>query len=514
MTVGRGVLRVLRTEPARPSWVRSRPRASAYALAAVCVGAFMGQLDASIVTVAVPTIQRGLHESVGAVVWVGLAYLLALVSTVAAVGRLSDVIGHKLVYLHGFVVFVVGSALCAVAPSLDWLIAFRVLQGLGAAMLQANSVAIIALAVPRERLARAIGVQGAAQALGLAAGPTLGGVLVALGGWRLLFLANVPAGIVAFTLAWFLLPRTAELRAGGRIDVAGLATFVPATAAVLCALTLGGDHVLGRDGVGALLGAAVLLGWWCWRHERRSDSPLIDPSVLAHHDVALGIAGAICSYVVLFGVLLVAPFFLERGLGLGVVSAGVVLAAMPVALAVTAPLAGRAAARLGSRRLTVGGMSLCAGGLVLLAIVHGTAIDVACTLAVVGVGLGLFTPANNAAVMAAAPRQCAGVASGLLNMGRGLGTALGLAITSVVLSAAAPSTGSPPQDVADALVVSAVVLAGVAVLAGVVSSVRPRLRVEAIAVAEGPGARAPAVVVIAPGVPAPIALVEPRLDHG
>ena len=158
--------RVLLTEPRRPVAVRESPRAYWYVVGTVCIGAFMGQLDASIVTLALPRLGRDLHASVGAVEWVALAYLLVLVATVATVGRIADAVGRKLLYVYGFGVFTAGSVLCGLAPTLAVLIAARVLQAVGAAMLQANSVALITEAMPRPLLGRGIGVQGTAQALG------------------------------------------------------------------------------------------------------------------------------------------------------------------------------------------------------------------------------------------------------------------------------------------------------------------------------------------------------------
>ncbi|MHB8328706.1 MAG: MFS transporter, partial [Acidimicrobiales bacterium] len=208
----RGWRRLL-VEPPRPAAVRDRPSAFWLVVATVCIGAFMNQLDASIVTVAFPTLQRQFHVTIGAVTWVGLTYLLTLVGLITAVGRVADMVGRKLLYIYGFLVFIVGSALCGLAPTLGALDVFRVLQGIGAAMIQANSVAIIVLAVPAGKLGRAIGIQGAAQALGLAMGPTLGGLLIALGGWRLIFFVNVPAGLIGTALGWFLIPRSRHLQA-------------------------------------------------------------------------------------------------------------------------------------------------------------------------------------------------------------------------------------------------------------------------------------------------------------
>jgi EmrB/QacA subfamily drug resistance transporter len=464
VTVLRDSLRTLVTEPRRPRVVREHPGAWRLALATVCIGAFMGQLDASIVTIALPTVQRDFGVSVGAAAWVGLAYLVTLVSTVAVFGRLSDAVGRKLVYLYGFGVFVAGSAACAVAPSFGALVAFRVLQGLGAAMLQANSVAIVALAVPRGRLVRALGVQGAAQALGLAAGPTVGGALLALGGWRLLFLVNVPTGLVALALGAVLLPRSTELRPAGRLDLAGLALLVPGVAVALSALTLAAR--LGAAGFVALAAVAAALIVGFVRHERRASAPLLDLSLLATRDVAVGVAGAAGSFVVLFGALVAVPFYLERAAGLSTSAAGALLAVLPVAMGVTAALSGRLADRLSTRRTTSVGMGACAVGLALVGLAHGDLPALAVALGVVGVGLGVFMPANNASVMRAAPRASAGEASGLLNMGRGLGTAGGLGVASLVLTLATSE--------AVALSITAAALAVVAALVGVLGALPRR----------------------------------------
>ena len=234
------IRRLLLTEPRRPAAIRESPRAHWYVVGTVCVGAFMGQLDASIVTLALPRLGRDLHASVGAVEWVALAYLLVLVATVATVGRIADAVGRKLLYVYGFGVFTAGSVLCGLAPTLAVLIAARVLQAVGAAMLQANSVALITEAMPRPLLGRGIGVQGTAQALGLALGPVVGGALLALGGWRLIFLVNLPAGVIGLTLGWFLLPRSRSRREAGAGDQLGAVLLALGAAGPLVYLSLAG----------------------------------------------------------------------------------------------------------------------------------------------------------------------------------------------------------------------------------------------------------------------------------
>ena len=361
------------------------------------------------------------------------------------------------------------SALCAVAPSLGVLVACRVLQGVGAAMLQANSVAIIALAVPRERLARAIGIQGAAQALGLAAGPTLGGLLLAVGGWRLLFVVNVPTGLVAIVLGILFIPRSTELRSRVRLDLVGLATMIASVAAGLCAITLTGSGGLGLGWTAAFAAVAVACGAVFATHERRSDAPLVDLALGAAPAIGLGVLGTMAAFAVLFGTLLAVPFYLERGLHVGVVVSGVLLAVMPAAMGASAVLSGRTRRRRGPVPPTVTGMVVCVAALGSMAVCHGDVTVLAVELASLGIGLGIFTPTNNAAIVAAAPRCDAGVVGGLLNMCRGLGTAVGLAVTSLALGGGVRSSSA--GEVAGGFTTAMVVLVGVGV-AGLVAARR------------------------------------------
>ncbi len=461
----------LLTEPARPAWIRKRPNAHYYALAAVCIGAFMGQLDASIVTVAFPTLGRVFGASVGAVTWVGLSYLIVVVAGVTAVGRLADMVGRKLLYTYGFVVFIIGSALCAVAPNLVCLDLFRVLQAVGAVMLQANSVAIIYLAMPRDRLVRGIGIQGAAQALGLALGPTIGGLLLAAGGWRLIFLVNVPAGIVGALAAWALVPRSRDLQARGPYDFAGLALFVPAVVALLVTVSFADGWGWTSPAALVLVGAAAALGAAFVRRERRAAAPMVDPSLFGRLSFSAGVASGMLSYLVLFGTMFAIPFFLERGRGVSAGEAGLVLSVLPVSIGCVAPFAGRLAERLDVRSVTVLGALLASGGLFAAGLLRPGLGLLAALLAVVGAGIGLFTPANNAAIMAAAPREQAGVASGVLNMTRGLGTSLGLALTGLVFGSAAATTA---VKVGGGFESAALFLGAVAALSAVLAALRGR----------------------------------------
>ena len=460
----------LTTEPARPAAIRDHPNAHWFAVGTVCIGAFMGQLDASIVTLAFPALEQEFRASIGAVTWVGLTYLLVLVALVTAVGRLADMVGRKLLYTYGFAVFIVGSALCGFAPNLVMLDVFRGLQAIGAAMLQANSVAIIYLAMPPDNLGRGIGIQGAAQALGLALGPTVGGLLVAAGGWRV----NVPMGLRGVALGWFFIPRSRNLARRTQFDWWGLALFFPAVVALLAGISLGNDAGWTSPLILGLFALAVALAIIFLARQRRAAHPMLDLALFSRVPFSAGIASGLLSYLVMFGVLFVVPFYLQRALHEGPGRAGVELTVMPVLLGLTAPLAGRWADRIGARPLTVAGMALSAAALVGLALLGSSMTMFLSGLVLLGIGMGLFTPPNNAAIMAAAPPDRSGVAAGVLNMTRGMGTAMGLAFTGLVFGAIAGENPHSPDLVVGGFTAAAWFLAAVAAAAGILAALRGR----------------------------------------
>jgi EmrB/QacA subfamily drug resistance transporter len=465
--------RRLLTEPRRPAVIRASPHAHWYVVGTVCIGAFMGQLDASIVTLALPRLTRELHASVGAVEWVALTYLLVLVATVATVGRLADAVGRKLLYVYGFAVFTGGSVLCGLAPTLVVLIAARALQAVGAAMLQANSVALITEAMPPRLLGRGIGVQGTAQALGLALGPAIGGALLALGGWRLIFLVNLPAGAIGLALGWFLLPRSRSRRALGQSDRLGAVLLAVAVAGPLLYLSLAGRAGYTTPALLAALAAGVVAAIAFVRRERRMAEPLIDLAILRRPALSVGLSSGLVSYLVLFGTLFVVPYYLSAE-HVNAALIGLQLAVLPVAIGISAPFAGRLLDRLGARSLTAGGLLLTGAGLLEIAFRHGT-IGLLVGLAVAGLGLGAFTPANNATIMAASPKGHTGVVGGVLNMTRGVGTALGVALASALYIAAssASSASASPSAAASGLTVALAALGSTALAVGVALLLAP-----------------------------------------
>jgi EmrB/QacA subfamily drug resistance transporter len=426
-------------EPARPRRIANSPRATLLAVATVCVGAFMGQLDASIVSVALPRMSTDLHASVAAVEWVSLSYVLTLVALVVPIGTWADAVGRKSLYVGGFAVFTAASAACALAPDLAVLCSFRVVQAVGAALMQANSVAIIAAITPRERLGRMVGLQAAAQGIGLALGPALGGALIASGSWRLLFLVNVPAGLIGLATGVMLLPRSRDLAPARRIDPRGVALFVLVIGLTLLAISLASqaDRVPLAAGVAV---AAALTAAGFVRSQRSTAAPLVPSAVLRATGVRSGLVAAFCGYAVLFGTLVVVPLFLLHVRAAGPGATGLILATLPVGIGLAAPVAGRLSDRAPALVAKVG-LLLGVSALAAAAITRPTGGLLVFLLGLVGFGLGSFTPANNRSLMLAAPAGASGSVAGLLNMTRGLGTAAGTALSVLGFTAASGPSG-------------------------------------------------------------------------
>jgi MFS family permease len=448
-------------ESARPRFVRDHPMAGWLAVGAVCLGAFMGQLDASIVTLTFPAVQREFHAPLAGVEWVSLAYLLTVVGLVVAAGRIADSIGRKAVYLQGFVIFTVASAACALAPGLGWLIGFRILQAVGAAMLQANSVALVVTSMPGNRMRAALGVQAGAQALGLALGPAVGGLMVDSIGWRWVYGVNIPVGIVALLAGRYLLPRTSQRSVLTRFDWRGLVLLIICTSSLLLAVSsMSGLPVPWWVAVVlGLLPLVSVVGLWRWSHH--ASDPLIDPVLLRPRAVWVGLVGAFAAYLVLFGPLALFP----QLHGASASGTGLILTALPAGFAVAAVVGCRLLpAHWDGRRRERLGSAASVLALAALAVAPASPGWVFAWLAVLGLGLGVFIPSNNTGIMSAVPAGRTGPSGGLVNMGRGLGTAGGVAVVTLALHLDGHTGGvaSAPRAALIGLLVFAVLAAATA----------------------------------------------------
>jgi MFS family permease len=445
-------------EVARPQWVREHPRAPWAAVAAVCLGAFMGQLDASIVTLTYPRLQAEFGTGLGSVQWVSLSYLVILAVLLVPVGRWADTRGRKLLYLYGFGLFSLASAACALAPTLGWLVVGRGFQAVGAALLQANSVALVVLSVPRSRVRTAIGVQAAAQAVGLALGPSLGGVLVDAYGWRSVFWVNVPVGFVAILAGQVLLPRSRHLaqRQGG--DLTGFALLATAVLSGLLALSGLSGMPLPWSIVVVLCVVAVVASAIFWLVEGRAAAPLVDIRLLRQGGLGAKLAGALLAYLLLFAPLVLYPMVFASWRVTTTVG-GLVLSCLPIGFALAAVGTNALHLRASNQlRVAVGAVGVFAA-LVTNILLWRSPAPVAVLLLLIGAFLGLAIPANNAAVMAGARASSSAATGGMVNMARALGTSLGVAITALGVHVASQHQWAGPEVVLGALSLCSVALA-------------------------------------------------------
>lgn len=400
-----------------------------YVMAAVSMSIFLATIDGSIVNVALPTLVRELQADFATVQWVVLAYLLTQSTLLLGVGRLGDMVGKKPIYVSGFVVFTIGSVLCGLAPTVGWLIGFRVLQALGAAMMLALGAAIVTEAFPPYERGKALGIIGTSVSIGVVVGPTLGGILLQSLSWHWIFFVNLPIGIVGTAMALRFIP---AFRPKGRqrFDYAGAITLCLSLLGLLLALTVGQQLGFGDSRiVGLLLVWLIFLGLFI-AIESRSQHPMINLGLFRNILLSVNLVTGFVTFVAIAGVFILIPFYLENVLGYSVLRVGLMLAVVPVALGITAPIAGSLSDRLGTRPITVVGLiSLVAGYLAMGTLTANTGLlGYILRLLPVGIGMGIFQSPNNSAIMGSAPREQLGVVSGLLSITRTLGQTTGVAV--------------------------------------------------------------------------------------
>jgi EmrB/QacA subfamily drug resistance transporter len=456
-------------------------------VATVCIGSFMGQLDASITQLVLPALERDFSASVGQVSWVAVIFLLAVSVMLPIFGRLADMYGRKKLYVAGFVVFIVGSALCGFSSGIGWLIAARAFQAVGAAMLSANSVAIIVSVAGEKLRGKALGIQAAVQAIGLCAGPTVGGWIVDTLDWRWVFWVNVPIGLLGTALAWFIVPETSAGKPGSRFDMLGALLLVLALGTLMLAINQVGSWgltspaVIGNAIAGIVL-TAGLIGW-----ERRAADSLIPLGLFKKWPFASGNLVSFFANVILFGLFFLMPFAFERVFGESALSAGLRLTTIPIALGLLAPISGALSDRIGNRLLCTCGMLIAFLGLLLLYLQLDAEtpnlLMITLSLVIVGIGEGAFFAPNNNAIMSSASVSEAGEAGSLMIVTRDIGTSVGIAMAASLLSwrlrvltGGSSTFNASEADLTSAIRMVTIVLACLALLAALMSWVRPASR--------------------------------------
>jgi EmrB/QacA subfamily drug resistance transporter len=401
----------------------------------VSIASFMGTLDSTIVNISLPTIAGYYNTSISFVSWIPIAYMLTLASTLIAFGHFADLHGYRKVYLAGFVIFTVASFFCAVSPKIEILIGFRVLQGLGAAMLQAIGGAMIAVYLPKEIRGWALGMLSTFAALGVAVGPVLGGYLTEYLSWHWIFFVNIPVGICAVVLGRMVMPADQPReQAHGSFDLYGAVLLFITLGSLIFSVSLGrtfgyGSAIILSSLIIFMLGTAAFL-----YRELHVPDPLVRLSLFKNRDFTLGNIGLLCTFVLYLGTSFLMPFYLEQGRGFATDIAGLFMLIPALALIATSSVAGRLSDRIGSRVLC-SASGICFIGAMLLFSTLGTSTPVPmliATLVLFGCSLGLFIAPNFKLLMGHAPRGEEGVVSSLAMTVRNTGSSLGVAVFSTL----------------------------------------------------------------------------------
>jgi len=402
------------------------------ALFAATLASFLTPFMGSATNVALPAIGRELALDAVSLSWISTAYLLSAAVFLVPLGKLADIHGRKRTFVAGLLIFTATSLLCAAAPTAGLLLAARVVQGIGGAMIFGTSIALLSSVFPPGRRGRALGINVTAVYLGLTLGPFLGGVLTEQLGWRSVFLANVVLGALATAVAARGLAGEWTGAAGERLDVAGSILYGGGLAALMAGL--------GRlpDAVGGLLvaaGLAGLLAFVSW--ELRVAHPVLDMTLFRDNRVfACSNLAALIQYAATFAVGFLLSLQLQYVDGLSAQAAGALLAVQPLVQAAVSPFAGRLSDQLDSRLVASAGMAVVAVGLALLGggVAARHVFLVAC-LALLGVGFGLFSSPNTNAVMASVTPRSYGVAAATLATMRLVGQMLSMGVAGLVLAA-------------------------------------------------------------------------------
>lgn len=402
-----------------------------WTLVASSFGLAMALLDVTVVNVAVSAIQTGLGTGVRGLSWVIDGYTLAFASLLLLAGGLGDRLGARRMFVAGLAIFTLASALCGVAPSLGALIFARILQGTGAALFMPSSLAILRQAYPRAQdRARAIGVWSALTAVAAASGPLLGGLLIGAFGWRSIFLLNVPFGIVALWMAFRFVRPSPRAVLGGGLDLPAQLTAAASLALFTWALIerpvrgWGSPVILLAIAVAAAgVRAFVVL-------ERRSAHPILPLRLFADRTFSSTASAALLYAGAFFGSVLVLSLYFQQVRGQSPAAAGLQLTAITASFGITSVMAGRLAARYGTRGPILSGLAALSASAGWLAALPPAAPYplLAPALALMGIGAGLVAPSMNAAILASVPPSLSGIGAGVLNASRQVGTALGVAI--------------------------------------------------------------------------------------
>jgi EmrB/QacA subfamily drug resistance transporter len=401
----------------------------------------LATINSGTLIIALPDLERSLHTTLLELVWVILVYMIASTVLVLSAGRLSDQFGRKKAYVAGFVAFALASLGAGFAANGTELIVWRILQGVGGAVLFANSAAIVTDAFPRHQLGLAMGTNTMVAAVGLVIGPVLGGALVALS-WQWVFWFNVPFGIVGATWAWLVLHEVTGRSEDTSFDALGTFTFLVGLTGLVLGISKGGISGWSSPTVIISLGAAAIFLPLFVIVERRVRSPMLDLTIFSNRLFSAAAAAAFLNGLARFALMFVFVFYFQGVQGDSPILAGLKLAPLALGMLIASPLAGMWADRRGSRMLASLGMLVTAAGLALMTTLErdSSYLSSGIFLFIVGVGSGMFNSPNTAAMMGTVPPHRRGIASGARILVQNTGAVLSIAFVLAVVTSSVPKT--------------------------------------------------------------------------
>lgn len=391
----------------------------------ICMGIFMSTLDSSIVNIANPTIADQFSVTISEIQWIVNAYMLVITATLIFFGKLGDKIGNNLVFAWGFLVFAAGSFLCSLAGALFFLIGARIIQAFGASMMMATGIGIVSNTFPTNERGKALGITGSIVGIGNMTGPSLGGLLVANFNWPIIFIINIPIGLAGFYLAIKLLPEQ-KLDTGIKgYDKIGTILFAIFAVILISSLSLG------EGIIPTLFFISILVFIIFYFFEENTAFPMLDFELFKVKNFVLGNIMGFASYTSQNFVLFLMPFYMERLLHYPPSISGLYLTITPVAMAITAPLAGSISDKVGSNRLTSISFILTTSSHLILSTLDQSVnvIKMVAALLLLGIGMGSFGSPNTSLIMGSIPKEKAGYAGGFMSTVRNLSFSLGIALS-------------------------------------------------------------------------------------
>tara|TARA_B100001013_G_scaffold25953_1_gene14331 strand:+ start:2376 stop:3842 length:1467 start_codon:yes stop_codon:yes gene_type:complete len=423
-----------------------------WALGAVAIGMFSSAVDHGSVNVALPSIASHFRSDFPTVQWVAIGYALTISALLLPMGRLSDIVGRKKVYIGGSLIFVLGAIVAGFSANLTALFAARVIEGAGAAMTQGTGMAIVVAAFPAHERGKAIGLIITTVGTGSIAGPAIGGFLVDALGWRSVLFANAPVVLLGVVASMAILVDTEEPQAGHdapgmRFDWLGAALSTGALITLLLALTNGHRSDWTSPIILAAFSSSVVLAaifvWW----ELRVTGPLLDLRLFQRSVFSLGVTAHFLTFLGSSASIFLTPFYAQQILGFTPRETGLILVPNAVCMAVLGPISGHFSDRFGWRRFTVGGLVLSASGLFLLSslTVDSSLFHVMPALMLQSAGMGMFYSPNSSSILSSVEREKYGVLLGFLNLVRNAANVTSIAMATAVVTATMGAMGYEPS---------------------------------------------------------------------